>query len=377
MRQILFAGIVLFCGSLWLAFGDEPKVQSQGPVARKFDQIKKNFEAEEKELKQKLTDAKDAGDQKQTAFLIKELSALSANDAIELAAESPKDEAAADAAIFALKLLGHHKLTGNDMDKASSLLLNYHIDNPKLQSVLAPMGEAGPDGQKFLKAVAEKAANAEVKALALFYCALAMGEEIGKQQDQMNDEGAKQLQAEAIGMMEKAVKLAPDAKVGAETLAKAAANEMVVLKIGVGNPIPDVAGTDLNGKIVKLSSLKGKVVLFDFWATWCGPCKAMIPHERELIGKQSDKHFVLLSVNVDDKKETLTEFLENENMPWLHWWEGPKGAIAKMFRVHAYPTLYLIDAKGIVRNRWIGSPGDEVLDKAVEELVAEAKKATP
>ncbi len=377
MRQILFAGIVLFSGSLWFAFGDEPKDQPQGPVARKFEQIKKKFEADEKELKKKQADAKDPEDRQQAGFLIKELSALSASDAVELAADNPKDEAAVDAAVFALKLLGQFQLANSDMDKATSILLENHVDNPKLESALAQMSEAGLTGQKFLKTVAEKTANKQVKAISLYYCALALGEEIGNQQAQDNDEGAKKLQAEAVEMMEKAVELAPDAKVGAHTLAKAAAIEMIGLKIGVGNPVPDVSGTDLDGKTVKMSSLKGKVVLFDFWATWCGPCKAMIPHEREMVGKLSDKHFVLLSVNVDEKKETLTDFLENEKMPWQHWWEGPKGAIAKMFKVRAYPTIYLIDAKGIVRNRWIGSPGNEVLDKTVGDLVAEAKKATP
>jgi thiol-disulfide isomerase/thioredoxin len=239
------------------------------------------------------------------------------------------------------------------------------------------MGEAGPSGLRFLKAVAEKTSNNDVKALAFYYCALAMGEEIGNLQAQNNDEGAGRLQAEAAEMMEKAVKLAPGVKVGADTLAKAAAIELVALKIGIGNPVPDVQGIDLDGNIVKLASFKGKVVLFDFWATWCGPCKAMIPHEREMVGNLSDKHFALVSVNVDEKKDTLAEFLENEKMPWLHWWEGPKGAIAKMFKVRAYPTIYLIDAKGIVRNRWIGSPGNEVLDKAVGDLVAEAKKDAP
>jgi thiol-disulfide isomerase/thioredoxin len=377
MRQILFAGIVLFGGSLWFALGDEPKGTSDGPVARKFAEIKKNFEMEESELKKKLADAKDEDDVKQATFLIKERSALSASDAVELAVDNPKEEAAADAAIFALKLLAQHQLTGGDMDKASTVLLENHIDNPKIQPALAQMSEAGSSGQKFLKTVAEKTANNESKALAFYYCAIAMDAEIGVKQAQGNDVGAKQLQDEAAEMLEKAVKLAPEAKIGKETLAKAAAAAMVCLKIGVGNPIPDVEGTDLDGKIVKMSSLKGKVVLFDFWATWCGPCRAMIPHERDMFDKLSKKHFVLLSVNVDDKKDTLVEFLDSEKMPWLHWWEGPRGPIAKMFKVQAYPTLYLIDAKGIVRKKWIGSPGNEVLDKEVEALVAEAKKAAP
>jgi thiol-disulfide isomerase/thioredoxin len=147
------------------------------------------------------------------------------------------------------------------------------------------------------------------------------------------------------------------------------------LKIGVGNPVPEIEGADLDGKKIKLSSYRGKVVLFDIWATWCGPCVRMIPHERELVGKMADKPFVLLSMSVDEDKATLTSFLATEKMPWHHWWDGSRGPVAKMFKVRAYPTLFLIDAKGIVRKKWVGSPATDELDKAIEELVAETQKS--
>jgi thiol-disulfide isomerase/thioredoxin len=171
-------------------------------------------------------------------------------------------------------------------------------------------------------------------------------------------------------MMEKAAKQAPDAKVGGETLAKVVAAEIVSLRIGPGSVVPDIEGTDLDGKKVKLSSYRGKVVLLDFWATWCGPCVAMIPHERELVSKLSGKPFALLSVSVDDDKATLTDFQSKEKMPWAHWWDGVKGPVAKMFRVRAYPTLYLIDAKGVVRKKWVGAPKSDELDKAIDEALA-------
>ena len=374
MLQTLVASVALFHGSWSFAFGDEAKDPPTGRVARKFAEIKKSFEAEEKDLKKKLADSQDPDDRKQLTFSLKELSAITANDAIELATENPKDEVALDVSIFALKLLGSSRVTGPDFDKATAFLLDNHINSPKIQPVLEFMSEAGSSGRHFLKTAAEKTTNKEVQGTALFYCALSMNEQIADQEGQMNDAGAKQLRTEAIEMIEKAVKLSPDAKVGDQTLAKAAMSEIISLKIGVGNLIPDIEGVELDGKKVKLSSLRGKVVLLDFWATWCGPCVAMIPHERDLIKKLPEKHFTLLSVNGDEQKSALTEFLEKEKMPWLHWWEGQKGPVAKLFKVQAYPTLYLIDSKGVLRKKWIGSPSSEALDKAVEELVAEAKK---
>src|SRR5947209_5536893 len=122
MRPILLAAMSLLYAA-GFTFADEPK----GPVARKFAEIKKNFEAEEKELKAKLAKAEDADDQKQIQFSLKELSAITASDAVELAVDHPKDDAAVDAAVFALKLLGQFKVTGKDMDKAANVILEHHI----------------------------------------------------------------------------------------------------------------------------------------------------------------------------------------------------------------------------------------------------------
>ena len=100
----------------------------------------------------------------------------------------------------------------------------------------------------------------------------------------------------------------------------------------------------------------------------------MIPHERELVKKLDGKPFVLLSVSADDAKKDLTEFQKDTPMPWTHWWDGSKAEAFKTYRIRAFPTMYLIDANGVIRNKWVGNPGNEALDKAVEALVAETAK---
>src|SRR5262249_39229914 len=90
----------------------------------------------------------------------------------------------------------------------------------------------------------------------------------------------------------------------------------------IGKPAPETAAQDLDGKAVKLTDLKGKVVILDYWATWCGPCKAMIPHNKELTAKMKGRPFVLVSVSGDEKVETVKTFLEKTEMPWTHWFTG-------------------------------------------------------
>jgi thiol-disulfide isomerase/thioredoxin len=141
----------------------------------------------------------------------------------------------------------------------------------------------------------------------------------------------------------------------------------------VGSAAPETVSQELGGKEVKLSDLKGKVVVLDFWATWCGPCRAMIPHTTQLFEKMKGKPVVIVSISGDAQKETLTEFLKTNKMPWTHWWDG-KGALSRIYGVTAIPTVYVIDHKGIIRHHQVG--GGHEMDSAIEKLVKEAEDST-
>ncbi len=102
----------------------------------------------------------------------------------------------------------------------------------------------------------------------------------------------------------------------------------------------------------------------------------MYPHERSLVKKMESKPFVLLGINSDQSAAELKKVIEKEKMTWRSFFDGPgtSGPIATKFKVRGWPTLFLLDHKGVIREKWVGSPGNDALDKAIDKLVAEAEK---
>src|SRR5688572_12525315 len=102
----------------------------------------------------------------------------------------------------------------------------------------------------------------------------------------------------------------------------------------------------------------------------------MYPHERSLVKKLADKPFVLLGVNSDQDLDALKKTLEEENITWRSFWcgkEGTRGTIPTNWNVRGWPTLFIIDHKGVIRHKYLGNPGDAKLDAAIDKLIAIAE----
>jgi thiol-disulfide isomerase/thioredoxin len=133
---------------------------------------------------------------------------------------------------------------------------------------------------------------------------------------------------------------------------------------------PESDGTDMDGKPIRLSDYKGKVVVLVFWGTWCGPCMAMAPHEREVVARLKDQPFVLLGVDCKDDRETARKAMAREGMTWPSWYDGTvdHGPIAERYHVRTYPSIFVIDAQGIIRARHFHSVDQDLVDKLLDEM---------
>ncbi len=122
----------------------------------------------------------------------------------------------------------------------------------------------------------------------------------------------------------------------------------------IGNEAPDFRLPDLEGAEVSLKQFRGKVILLNFWATWCPPCKAEIPSMSDLNRKFQDKGLVILAVSSDRSKKQVRRFLKKTpvNFTILH---DPKNKISNMYKVFALPTSLIIDRDGIIIKKVLGA----------------------
>ena len=135
---------------------------------------------------------------------------------------------------------------------------------------------------------------------------------------------------------------------------------------------PPFAITTLDGRRLTLDDLQGKVVLLDFWATWCGPCREALPHMRSIAKNFQGQPLVVLSVSLDSDELKWKDFIEKNGMTWLHYRDGGfTGPISRMFGVEAIPHTFTIDADGVLQDEHIG---DASVEGKLKKLVARARE---
>ncbi|MGN7823274.1 redoxin domain-containing protein [Chitinophaga sp. 22536] len=124
----------------------------------------------------------------------------------------------------------------------------------------------------------------------------------------------------------------------------------ILKKSAVGQPMIDFTQADVNGKPVRLSDFKGKYVLLDFWASWCGPCRAENPNVLKAYNTFKDKNFTVVGVSLDDKADKWKQAIEQDGMPWMQVSDlkGFRNEVAQQYGIQAIPCSFLIDPQGTI-----------------------------
>lgn len=135
---------------------------------------------------------------------------------------------------------------------------------------------------------------------------------------------------------------------------------------------PPFSATAIDGQRVSLDGLAGKVVLIDFWATWCPPCVAALPHIKQIAREFDGQPLVIVSVSFDNDDAKWKEFVQKNGMTWIQIRDGKfSGPLAQAFDIRAIPATLSIDADGVLEDQ---HEGDAAIEGKLKRLVAQAQE---
>ena len=172
----------------------------------------------------------------------------------------------------------------------------------------------------------------------------------------------------AAALSARLLKEYPDTEAGRTRFEQVSSQELGQF---ANQPASAVAGKDVDGAALDLAALRGKAVLLVFWSAADARTPAQIQAVREVLGRHAQDPFAVLGVTSDSDAAKFREFVKAKDVRWPSIWEGGRlGAIAQQYKVRALPTMFLIDAEGVIRSWWVGLTDTKALDSRVESMVA-------
>ena len=136
----------------------------------------------------------------------------------------------------------------------------------------------------------------------------------------------------------------------------------------IGKLVPDFSAIDLDGKPISIRNYRGKVVLLNFWAVWCGPCLAAMPNVKKVYDTYKDADFDVIGISLDNDEAELREYLEICNLPWRQIFAGNESPLKKLYGVRGIPSLWLIDREGkLITYQAKGATLKEMVAEALQE----------
>jgi RNA polymerase sigma factor (sigma-70 family) len=395
--KVVTAGLcalALVAGGVTLGFtrgaGRRTEESAQAAAAPKpgADHVKNNKPPDkartaEEEFKA-LVKAFDAGEQ--NVFLRDKYEKL----VLQLALDHPKEPFVVDALLWILKrgwqpnggiLLATSMPFGQSAGKALQLLARDHVGDKRAGAIAGFLGLAPAEADLFLRALMEKNPDRNVQG----HACLALAVRARRRAEEARSDARKDKETEKY--LKLAVQKYGDVSYfDTWTVGKVAGGELFEVRhLRPGRTAPEIEGEDLDGKRLRLSDHRGKVVLVNF--CWWGhvPRSTIRPFERSLTKTFEGRPFILLGIHRDGDRKALQRIREEEKILWRSWVDvsaaatgrwldggNMPGPIAVRWNIRSWPTLYLLDHKGVIREK-----GKVVkdLEKRVEELVREAEAA--
>lgn len=153
-----------------------------------------------------------------------------------------------------------------------------------------------------------------------------------------------------------------------DSIKKQAEGKKIQRSLAEGTKFPDFDEKDIDGKPLSIASYKGKVVLIDFWATWCGPCVGELPNVLKAYEANHGKGFEIIGISLDSDEKKLRAFTKERKMTWQQFFDG-KGwgnKLAAKYGVNSIPATYLLNGEGVIIGKDLrGNDLDEALNKAL------------
>lgn len=354
-------------------------------------------------LEHRRAQAKDDASQKDALVQYWKESRAVARKLIELADEHPDDPTSLDALIYVVHgmLTGYHGEMSEEIGKTFDRLTDHWVAS----ETLAPLcyyadgySVASPQALRFLLAALDKSPHRVVRGVACLGLAqhhASRADLARRMHDPVTRRGVEKGYPSSPEFLKGLAAVDPalsDKKAGVyydqviarygdvrlpspynrTPLGDMARGELYRMhNLAVGRVAPEIEGKDVDGRELRLSEHRGKVVAIVFWATWCGPCMGMVPHEREIVKRLAGKPFVLLGVNGDEDRENARKAAVKERMSWQSWWDGRNpGPIALKWGVLSWPAVYILDTQGVIRYRNVRF---KMMDEAIDLLVKEAE----
>jgi peroxiredoxin len=356
--------------------------------AERFKQLIAESEAIEKTYRQELSDdrtaegVRKANDKNNAARMAWHKSAL---EAVRKNPDPPE-------AFEVIATMMNRSGSVPDVPELIALIRKHHAASSALGKAFPRLVQS-QEGKEFVEEMAEKSPVETVRAQAAYSIGraarlrimyddlvIAKNEKLGIEK-KLTEEERKHLEERAQKYFNLAAKYddAPLGIWGDGKLGPAARGELLGLKnaslLRIGQVAPDIVGEALDGTKFKLSEQRGKITVLVFWASWCAPCMAMVPHDKKLVERMKGKPFALIGVNGDGDKEKAKEAAKKNEMTWTSFWdaaERPEGQISKAWNIAAWPTIYVLDADGVIR--YVGHGASPKLDKLVDVMVEKLEK---